>query len=122
MPAWGEEIPATTASEMGMALRNPKRPWSVPAVLTFPAAVDELRAWLGDARAFDKSFHSKAFASAVRDYDHAAENALGKKVKAELNAELAAVRNALMPLRSDWSGNREPARSALHTLIGKLSG
>ncbi|MFD8564326.1 hypothetical protein ACFV1N_44255 [Streptosporangium canum] len=120
MPAWGEEVPATTASEMSMALRVPKRRWSDLALLTFPAAADELMSWLGDARVFDESFHPSAFASAVRDYDRAAHNSLGTKVKAALDAELTDVQQALTPLRGDWSGDREPAKSALRTLIGKL--
>ncbi|SDI59856.1 hypothetical protein SAMN05421505_1853 [Sinosporangium album] len=120
MPAWGEDIPATTATEMGTALRNPEHRWSDPALLTFPAAADELMAWLADARAFDASFHPAAFASAVRDYEHAAHHGLGTKMKDVLAAELTDVRHALTSLCTDWSGEREPARSALRTLIGKL--
>ncbi|MEU4234403.1 hypothetical protein AB0F17_59860 [Nonomuraea sp. NPDC026600] len=125
MPAWDEEVAATTgvttASEMGMALRLPLGRWSDLAVPSFPAAAEELMAWLADPRTFDKDLHPVAFDSAVQDYDHAVQQGLGTKAKDILSVELADVQRALTPLRAaGWSGDREPARSALRALLGRL--
>ncbi|MGW4411950.1 hypothetical protein ACWEJ6_48640 [Nonomuraea sp. NPDC004702] len=121
MPGWDETVAATTASEVSRALRDPARRWLDLAVPSFPAAAEELMAWLDDPRAFDKDLHPAAFNSAMQDYDHAAKQGLGTKAKNVLSAELAHVQRVLTPLRAGgWSGDREPARSALRALLGKL--
>ncbi|PZG14852.1 hypothetical protein [Nonomuraea aridisoli] len=121
MPGWDEEVAATTASEVSRALLDPLRRWSDLAVPSFPAAAEELMAWLADPRAFDKDFHPMAFDSAMQDYDHAAKQGLGTKAKDVLSAELAHVQRVLTSLRAGgWSGDQEPAKSALRTLLGKL--
>ncbi|WP_066369465.1 hypothetical protein [Herbidospora mongoliensis] len=111
--------PPDSAHELRMALRKPTTRWSDPATLGLDEAAAELMAWLNDRRTFD-ALHTAAFESVLRDFEWATQNGVCSEVATSLHAELRDVDVALRPLRRNWSGDREAAKTAARSLIRRL--
>ncbi|GAA2697395.1 hypothetical protein GCM10010412_092190 [Nonomuraea recticatena] len=109
-----------TADEARNALKGPKRAWSSPSTLTVPSAAMELKEWLGDSRSFDPGNHPAALQSAIDDFNRSTESALPMNVRDAIQAELTALKAALVPLRNDATASRAPAEAALGVLLERL--